>query len=84
MCQNNYDNEFITEFEKFLAKDPNASLPPIGNEGVQGDYFLKYIEVHIKAKKCPLPCSRLWLVDIYSLCKCVYMRLLLQEVLCRQ
>ena len=66
MCQNDYDKEFITEFEKFLAKDPNASLPSTDSEDPQGHYFLNYIEAHIRANNCPSPCSRLWLVDIYS------------------
>ena len=66
MCRNSYDKEFVNKFEKFLAKDPNTSLPPTDNESAVGDNFLKYIEVHIKVNNCPSPCSRLWLVDIYS------------------
>ena len=61
MCQNDYDKEFVSEFEKFLAKDPNATLTPTENEDVPGDHFLQYIEVHLQAKKYPSPCTRLWL-----------------------
>ena len=67
MCQNNYDTEFISKFEKFLAKDPNASFPPIDSEDTLADYFIKYIEVHIKAKKCPSLCSKLWLAQCLQL-----------------
>ena len=66
MCQNSYDKEFVCEFEKFLVKDPNTSLPSTDSEGVSGDSFLKYIEAHLRAKKCPLPCSRLWSADIHN------------------
>ena len=66
MCQDNYDKEFVSEFQKFLAKDPNSSLPPTDNEGVSGDNFLKYIEAHLQAKKCPSLCSRLWSADIHN------------------
>ena len=65
ICCNNYNKVFANEFDKFLAKDPNATLPATDNEDVPGDDFLQYIEVHLQAKKCPSPCSRLWLVDIY-------------------
>ena len=68
VCQNDYDKEFVGEFEKFLAKDPNASPPPTDSEDTQGGHFLQYIKVHLQANKCPLPCSRLWLVNIYSQC----------------
>ena len=67
MCQNNYDAEFISKFEKFLAKDPNASFPLVDGEDTLADYFIKYIEVHIKAKKCPSPCSKLWLAQCLQL-----------------
>ena len=50
-------------FNQFLDKNPNASLPSANNEDTPGVDFMKYIEVHLQAKKCPSPCSRLWSAD---------------------
>ena len=67
MCQNDYDGEFVSEFKKFLAKDPNTSpLQHTNNKGVSGDNFSDYIEAHLQAKKCPSPCSRLWSVVVHT------------------
>ena len=62
MCQNDYDGEFVNEFKKFLAKDPNTSPPT----GVSGDNFSDYIEAHLQANKCPSPCSKLWSVVVHT------------------
>ena len=61
-CQE-YDEVFASMFGKFLDKDPNASQPTANNEDTPGVDFVKYIEVHLQARKCPSFCSRLWSVD---------------------
>ena len=78
-CQNNYDDEFASRFQQFLDKDLNISA---NNEDATSN-FLKCIEIHLQAKNCPSPCSRLWSVDHLLLIKCVGIKVLLQEVLHR-
>ena len=50
-------------FGQFLDKDPNASLPSANNEDTPGVDFVRHIEAHLQARKCPSPCYRLWSVD---------------------
>ena len=58
-CQDNYDKEFASNFEQFLDTDPVMSA---NNQDALGENFLNYIETHLKANNCPLPCLRVWSV----------------------
>lgn len=55
-CSSKYDEEFASKFKQFLSV---SLLSPV-DQGVSIEGFFNYIEAHLKAKKCPSPCSRLW------------------------
>ena len=70
-------------FGEFLDRDPKASQPSANNEDTTGVDFLKYIEVHLQAKKCPSPCSRLWSVNLFNFVSMEFY-IVLQEILFEQ
>ena len=59
-CLEKYDEEFASGFEQFLNGHVNVSA---SNDDVTDVNYLDYVKIHLKAKKCPSTCSRLWLVD---------------------
>ena len=72
ICQKLYDEEFASQFEQFLDRDPNTSLTSVNNEDTPGDNFVDHIVTHFNADNCPSFCSRLWSV-CYPMIKCVGM-----------
>ena len=63
-CHSKYDKEFASRFKQFLDRDRSVSLASSNNEDAPSDDFvddfMKYIETHLQANKCPSTCSRLW------------------------
>ena len=63
-CYENYDHTFASGFEQFLDAKRVVLPPPsilIGNKDQQGGIdYMWYIKSHLKSKKCPSFCARLW------------------------
>ena len=62
-CHSKYDEEFASEFNQFLDRDPSVSLASSNNEDAPDDDFTNYIETQLQANRCLSPCSRLWSGD---------------------
>ena len=63
-CNTFYDKGFASEFEQFLSEGKDGSLCST-NKKSSNNLYLQYIEYHLKNKKCPSFCSRLWLVQSF-------------------
>ena len=58
-CYENYDHIFANEFEQFLSKEPVAVAHTSKDQSEAANYIW-YIENHLKGKKCPSFCAKLW------------------------
>ena len=66
-CKNFYNEAFANKFEEFLSREESASLTDFIHKDSSNYSYLNHIDHHLKSKRCPSFCSRLWLVKIIDL-----------------